>query len=71
MYGSNGGMMGFFTNSGGISMLFGWVIMILFWVLVIAGIIFLVQWILGKGKQSSSPSGESATEICPWRIKQR
>jgi putative membrane protein len=42
---------------------FGWLFMLLFWVLVIAGVVALIKW-LGS---SSSPRGETPLEILKAR----
>jgi putative membrane protein len=47
-----------YWNGHGWGMGFGWIFMVLFWVLVIVGTVFLVRWIVsygqkGQGMQSS------------------
>lgn len=44
----------------------GWIVMIVFWALVVFGIIALVRWLSGQGQESNRPS-ESAIEILQGR----
>lgn len=55
-------MMNFgFTPFGG----FGWIFMILWWALIIAGIVALVRWIAGQSRGGAS--GKSALDILKER----
>jgi len=61
-------MMGNF--GGGFGMLgFGWIFMLLFWILVIAGIAVLAKWLAEQGQTSSEskPEEKSALDILKGR----
>ncbi len=52
-------------NFGGMGFGFGWIFMILFWALIILGIIYVVKQLLGSSKTSSGK--ESPEEILKKR----
>ncbi|NMG32631.1 SHOCT domain-containing protein [Aromatoleum evansii] len=54
-------MMGYWGDFGGWGMGFGFLFMILFWVLVVLGIVALVRWLL----QQSQAGGDRRTEERP------
>lgn len=43
--------------------LFGWVFMILFWGLVILGIVAIIKWLMGSGSGGADVSGRKALDI--------
>ncbi len=47
--------------------LFGWLLMLLFWILIIAGIIFAVRWFFDQGKLKGSSVEESPLDILKKR----
>jgi putative membrane protein len=59
-----GGMMGSWGMGYGI---FGFFMMLLFWVLIIAGVAFAIQWFLHGGTVKSSPGHEAPLEILKKR----
>ena len=52
--------------------IFGMFLMLVFWVLVIAGIVLVVKWLVEQGRQPGGPrpSGESALDILKKRYAQ-
>ena len=63
-----GGMFGGPWDGGGFG-LFGMVFMLLFWVLIIAGIVLVVKWLAeqGRSRGTSGSGGESALDILKKR----
>lgn len=60
-------MMGPYWNGGGWGwMVFGWLVMAVFWVLVIAGVVFAVRWVSGHGEW-----GRQDTPTAPLEILRR
>ena len=47
--------------------LFGWWLMLLFWILVIAGVVLLVRWLAEQARSKGAASEESALEILKKR----
>ena len=46
---------------------FGMLLMMLFWVLIIVGVVLVVRWLLNQGTQKPSQTEESAREILEKR----
>ncbi len=48
---------------------FGWLFMLLFWALVIFGLVALVRWLMlqGRGEERPAPPSESSLEILKKR----
>ncbi|WP_029133566.1 SHOCT domain-containing protein [Sedimenticola selenatireducens] len=63
-------MMGQWGEFGGWGMGFGFVFMILFWVLVVAGIVALVRWLLPARDAAGPRVGELPREKTPLEIVQ-
>lgn len=64
------GEMGSFGDWGpgfGWGMGFGWVFMILFWALIILGIIAIVKWLMRTTDGTASPPPKSARQILDER----
>ena len=47
--------------------LFGWLMMLLFWILIIAGVVFLVRWLVDQGKANGPRTEETALDILKKR----
>lgn len=54
-------------NGGGWGMGFGGPFMLLFWVLVIVGVVVLVKWIAGQSSSGRDARGKTALEILQER----
>ena len=63
-----GGMFGGPWAGGGFG-IFGMIFMLVFWVLIIAGIVLVVRWLFEQGRSGGAPSssGESALDILKKR----
>ena len=63
-----GGMFGGPWGSGGFG-IFGMIFILVFWVLIIAGIVLVVKWLFEQGRSggASASSGESALDILKKR----
>lgn len=46
---------------------FGMLVMLVFWVLIIAGLVLLVKWLVEQTRGGSASAGESALEILKKR----
>ncbi len=53
---------------------FGWIFMVLWWALIIAGVVALIKWLTGQSRgcphyhdRSASPAGSSPLEILKER----
>lgn len=47
--------------------LFGWLMMLLFWILFIAGVVLAVRWFIGEGKLKGLRMEETALDILKTR----
>ncbi len=47
--------------------LFGWLMMLLFWILIIVGVIVVVRWIMDQGKPNWLRTEETALDILKKR----
>lgn len=55
----DGGMMGY----GGWGHPFGWIFMILFWVVVVVGVVALIRWMGGMSTHHLAPPKRTALDI--------
>ncbi len=62
-----GGMMGAMGGWGMGYGFFGWLIGLLFWIAIIAGVVLLVRWLIDQGKLKGPQTGESALDILKKR----
>ena len=46
---------------------FGWLMMLLFWILIIVGVVLVVRWIISEGKPKGLRSEETALDILKKR----
>lgn len=60
-------MMGDWGSWGSGHGILGMVMMLLFWALIIAGVVLVVRWLFNQGAQKSSQPDESAREILEKR----
>ena len=47
--------------------LFGWLMMLLFWILIIVGVVLVVRWFISEGKLKGLQTEETALEILKKR----
>ena len=47
--------------------LFGWLMMLLFWILIIVGVVFVVRWFISEGKAKGLRTEETALDILKKR----
>jgi putative membrane protein len=64
------GMMYPWGNGSGMGW-FGGIFMIVFWVLIIVGLIFLIKWLVHSSRGYSIPSGQHASERAIDILKER
>ncbi len=60
-------MMNNLTGFGSWGMGFGWIFMILFWVLIILGIVTLVKWFSTSNTNANFPPSKTALELLEQR----
>ncbi len=47
--------------------LFGWLMMLLFWILIVVGIVLVVRWFISEGKPKGLGTEETALDIAKKR----
>ncbi len=47
--------------------LFGWLMMLLFWILIIVGIVLVVRWFMDQGKPKGLRTEETALDVLKKR----
>jgi len=61
-------MPGWMMNSWGLGHgLFGWLMMLLFWILIIVGVVLVVRWLVDQGRLKESQSEEIPIDILKKR----
>jgi len=66
MWGGMGGY-GYGGDGGWLGMGIGMIGTLLFWVLIIVGIVVLVKWLVGSQASAAAPPGKSALDILKER----
>ncbi len=61
-------MPGWMMNNWGLGYgLFGWLMMLLFWILIIVGVILVVRWLVDQGRLKESQSEETPIDVLKKR----
>ena len=47
--------------------LFGWLMMLLFWILIIVGVVLVVRWFISEGKPKGLRAEETALDVLKKR----